>query len=76
MALSIVLLVGAALFTRSFLNLQRADTGFDPAPLTTVRMFMPGQAYQGDGAMARRVDDVMRAPRGDARRRRPPAPRT
>ena len=59
-ALSIVLLVGAALFTRSFLNLQRADTGFDPAPLTTVRMFMPGQPYQVDGAMARRVDDVMR----------------
>ncbi len=41
-ALSIVLLVGAALFARSFLNLQRADLGFDPAPITTVRMFMPG----------------------------------
>ena len=59
-ALSIVLLVGAALFMRSFLNLQRADTGFDPAPITTVRIFMPGEAYQGEGAMARRVDDVMR----------------
>ena len=58
-ALSIVLLVGAALFTRSFLNLQRADTGFDPAPLTTVRMFMPGQPYQGEGAIARRVHDVI-----------------
>ena len=59
MALSIVLLVGAALFTRSFLNLQRADTGFDPAPLTTVRMFMPGQPYQGEGTIARRVHDVV-----------------
>ena len=58
-ALSIVLLVGAALFTRSFLNLQRADTGFDPAPLTTVRMFMPGQPYQGEGTIARRVHDVV-----------------
>jgi putative ABC transport system permease protein len=58
-ALSLVLLVGAALFVRSFLNLQRADAGFDPRPLTTVRMFMPGQSYQDDGAMARRVDDVI-----------------
>ena len=58
-ALSIVLLVGAALFARSFLNLQRADTGFDPARLTTVRVFMPGQPYQAEGAIARRVQDVI-----------------
>jgi predicted permease len=59
-AVSIVLLVGAALFMRSFLNLQRADTGFDPAPITTVRLFMPGEAYATPGAMARRVQDVLR----------------
>ena len=67
-ALSIVLLVGAALFARSFLNLQRADTGFDPAPLTTVRMFMPGAAVSGrgrDGPPRRRRDAP---PRGDPRR--------
>jgi len=58
-ALSIVLLVGAALFTRSFLNLQRADVGFDPSVLTTVRLFMPGDGYQEPGAMARRIDDVV-----------------
>lgn len=59
-ALSIVLLVGAALFTRSFLNLQRADIGFDPARLTTLRMFLPDERYAADGARARRVEDVMR----------------
>lgn len=59
-AVSIVLLVGAALFMRSFLNLQRADTGFDPAPLTTVRLFMPGEAYTAPDAKARRVQDVLR----------------
>ena len=44
---------GAALFTRSFLNLQHADLGFDPAPITTVRMFMPGSPYPGDDAKVR-----------------------
>jgi putative ABC transport system permease protein len=58
-ALSIILLVGAALFTRSFLNLQRADAGFDPAPITTARLFMPGAPYADDGVKARRVQDVV-----------------
>jgi predicted permease len=59
-ALSIVLLVGAALFARSFLNLQRADVGFDTAPITTLRLFMPGTPYEAAGAKARRVEDVIR----------------
>ncbi|MEZ5289141.1 MAG: ABC transporter permease [Vicinamibacterales bacterium] len=58
-AVSIVLLVGAALFVRSFLNLQRADAGFDVDPLTTVRFFMPGEPYAADGAKARRVADIV-----------------
>ncbi|MGE0816553.1 MAG: ABC transporter permease [Vicinamibacterales bacterium] len=58
-AVSIVLLVGAALFVRSFLNLQRADAGFDVAPITTVRFFMPGEPYAAAGTKARRVADVL-----------------
>ena len=58
-AVSIVLLVGAALFMRSFLNLQRADAGFDPAPITTVRFFMPGDPYTAPDAKARRVYDIV-----------------
>ena len=59
-ALSLVLLVGAALFVRSFLNLQRADTGFDTAPVTTARFYMPGEAYAPADAKTRRVNDVLR----------------
>ena len=59
-ALSLVLLVGASLFVRSFLNLQSIRTGLDMAPLMTLRFFMPGDRYQAGDAMSRRVDDVVR----------------
>jgi putative ABC transport system permease protein len=59
-ALSLVLLVGASLFVRSFLNLQSIRTGIDMAPLMTLRFFMPADRYQADDAMTRRVDDVVR----------------
>jgi putative ABC transport system permease protein len=58
-ALSLVLLVGASLFVRSFLNLQTSTVGFDTAPLTTMRFAMPGTAYDGEGPKARRVDDIV-----------------
>ena len=45
-ALSLVLLVGASLFVRSFLNLQDARAGFDTAPLMTLRFYMPGDQYE------------------------------
>ncbi len=59
-ALSLVLLVGAALFVRSFLNLQRADAGFDTAPITTARFYMPGESYRVPDVKARRVEDIIR----------------
>ncbi len=59
-ALSLVLLVGASLFIRSFLNLQDARAGFDTAPLMTLRFYMPGDPYESPDAMVRRVDDVVR----------------
>ena len=43
-ALSVILLVSAALFVRSFLNLLRADNGFDPAPLLTFQLDLPSRA--------------------------------
>jgi putative ABC transport system permease protein len=58
-AVSIVLLVGAALFMRSLLNLQRAETGFDTAAITTARIFMPGDAYAVPDAKLRRVQDIL-----------------
>jgi putative ABC transport system permease protein len=59
-ALSLVLLVGASLFVRSFLNLQDARAGVDTAPLMTLRFYMPGDQYESPDAMIRRVDDIVR----------------
>jgi putative ABC transport system permease protein len=59
-ALSLILLVGASLFVRSFLNLQRASAGFDTAPLISMRFYMPGDRYQERGVIAQRVEDVVR----------------
>jgi putative ABC transport system permease protein len=59
-ALSLVLLVGASLFIRSFLNLQDARAGLDMTPLLTLRFFMPGDQYAPPDAMARRVEDIVR----------------
>ena len=59
-ALSLVLLVGASLFVRSFMNLQTTEVGFDTSRLMTMRFYLPGAAYASDEAKARRVDDIVR----------------
>ena len=58
-SLSLVLLVGASLFVRSFLNLQDARAAFDTAPLMTMRFYMLGDQYESDASMVRRVNDVV-----------------
>ena len=65
-AMSLVLLIGASLFVRSFLNLQGASVGFDTAPLLTMRFYMPGVAYEPTDAKARRVEDIARRVNGIA----------
>jgi putative ABC transport system permease protein len=59
-ALSLVLLVGASLFIRSFVNLQQASGGFSTAPLMTLRFYMPLEQYKDDDARTRRVEDLVR----------------
>ena len=59
-ALALVLLVGASLFVRSFLNLQGTTVGFDTAPLMSMRFYLPGAAYEAEDAKARRVEDIVR----------------
>jgi predicted permease len=44
-AIACVLLVGAALLTRSFIALLHADRGFDPANVLTVQVPMPEPAF-------------------------------
>jgi putative ABC transport system permease protein len=63
-AMSLVLLIGASLFVRSFLNLQSATVGFDTAPLMTFRFYLPGAAYEPPGAKERRVQDIVRRVEG------------
>jgi putative ABC transport system permease protein len=58
-AMALVLLVGASLFVRSFLNLQHANPGFDTSRLLTLRVFMTGEAYAKEDQRARRIDDIV-----------------
>jgi predicted permease len=57
-AMSLILLISASLFVRSFLNLQQASAGFDTAPLLTMRFSLPGPAYEPGDAKARRVEEI------------------
>ena len=63
-ALSLLLLIGASLFVRSFFNLRTANGGFDSAPLMTMRFYMPNEQYSGDDSKTRRVDDIVRRVEG------------
>jgi putative ABC transport system permease protein len=59
-SMSLVLLIGASLFLRSFLNLQNANVGFDTAPLMTLRFYLPGTGYDPALAKTQRVHDIVR----------------
>ena len=63
-SMSLVLLVGASLFIRSFLNLQNANVGFSTAPLMTMRFYLPGSAYDPPMAKRQRVQDIVRRVQG------------
>jgi predicted permease len=58
-ALSLVLLVGAALFVRSFLKLMDVKAGFDTAGLLTLRLSLSGETYKRDEPKVRLVSDVV-----------------
>ena len=44
-ALAVLLVIGAGLLIRSFLNLMRVDVGFNRAELTTFGIVLPGASY-------------------------------
>lgn len=63
-ALCLALLVGANLMIRSFLELQRADSGFDESRLLSLRVYLAGDAYdpvEAKAAFLRRAVEVLRA---------------
>jgi predicted permease len=64
LALSLVLLCGAALMVRSFLETQRANLGFRPEPLLTLDMDLAGARYATDSAFDAFVRDAEREAAG------------
>ena len=57
-ALSLVLLVGAGLLTRSFLSLLRTDPGFNPDHVLTMTLVLPGAKYKDDASRAAFYNDL------------------
>jgi len=57
-ALSVVLLVGALLIVRSFVELRRIDLGFDPKSALTMRVVLSGQEYAKDADAIRAIRTI------------------
>jgi putative ABC transport system permease protein len=51
-AVSVVLLLGAGLLMRSFLNIHAVDSGYQPRGVLTLRLTLPRERYPGDAAGA------------------------
>ncbi len=58
-ALSLALLVGATLLSKSAMTLQTADTGFDSAPLLSLRTYLAGDQYDDPMTRARAVESIV-----------------
>ncbi|HKW49248.1 MAG TPA: ABC transporter permease [Gemmatimonadaceae bacterium] len=59
-ALSLVLLVGASLFVRTFVGLRHVAVGFDPSRILTMRFYLPGTRYDSSRTQQEAVNDIMR----------------
>ena len=59
-ALCMLLLIGAGLLVRTFMNLRAVDPGFDPRGILTARMSLQGERYSTPEAVNRLYDEGMR----------------
>jgi putative ABC transport system permease protein len=58
-AIAVVLLSGAGLLIRSFVGLQRVDTGFDPHHVLTFNLRLDGPEYREPAARIRTVNETV-----------------
>ncbi len=58
-ALTLVVLVAAALLTQSFIRLIRVDAGYDPTQVLTFRLNLPGSKYAEAQAQAAFYDQLL-----------------
>ena len=63
-ALALVLLVGASLFTRTFVGLGKVPLGFDPSRVLTMRVYLPGTRYDSTPPKLAAVRDILRRVEG------------
>ncbi len=61
LALTMVLLSGAGLLTRSFVQLVRLDPGFDPTQVVVAELRLPAERYPTGAARAAFIRDALRA---------------
>ena len=58
-ALAVVLLVGAGLLVRSFVQLTQSDPGFRPEQLVSFRVTLQGERYRDDVVVRARVGELL-----------------
>jgi putative ABC transport system permease protein len=59
LAVTLMLLIGAGLFARSFIKLARVELGFSPDQLLSLRFNLTGSRYAAAESQARFYDDVL-----------------
>jgi predicted permease len=59
-ALAVMLAAGAGLLLRSFLNLQRVNTGVDSNAVITMRLTLPREKYKTDSAVTAFFEELVR----------------
>lgn len=59
-SLALMLLVGAAILVGNFMRLQRADLGFRPENLLTMRLNLDGSSYESPESRASLISDIRR----------------